>query len=45
MVIEQVHSSTVIGATSQITFASGPEIYREVLQLWPETRDVQLLNR
>ena len=29
----------------QITFASGPEIYREVLQLWPETRDVQLLNR
>ena len=29
----------------QITFASGPEIYREVLQLWPETRDVHLLNR
>ena len=29
----------------QITFASGPEIYREVLQLWPETRDVKLLNR
>ena len=29
----------------QITFASGPEIYKEVLRLWPETRDVQLLEK
>jgi myo-inositol-1(or 4)-monophosphatase len=30
--------------TPQITFASGPEIYHEVLDLWPEVRDVKLLS-
>ncbi|MBU25025.1 MAG: inositol monophosphatase [Gammaproteobacteria bacterium] len=29
----------------QITLASGPEIYQEVLELWPESRDVRLLER
>jgi len=29
--------------TPQITFASGPEIYQEVLELWPEAREMVLL--
>lgn len=28
----------------QVTFASGPEIYREALSLWPEVADVPLLE-
>ena len=27
----------------QVTFAAGPEIYAEVLELWPETCDIPLL--
>ncbi len=30
--------------TPQVTFASGPEIYGEVLELWPETRNISLLS-
>jgi len=30
--------------TPQITFASGPEIYQEVLELWPEAREMVMLS-
>jgi myo-inositol-1(or 4)-monophosphatase len=30
--------------TPQVTFASGPEIYSEVLELWPEARNISLLS-
>jgi myo-inositol-1(or 4)-monophosphatase len=30
--------------TPQVTFASGPEIYSEVLELWPEARNLSLLS-
>jgi len=31
--------------TPQVTFASGPEIYAEVLELWPEARNISLLSK